>query len=105
MELLPNWDLISCCLSITSRQIVFGKAFDLYNDEEVPVSQSLQERLAADELLMHNLDVDNGIAGLVLITESPMIVTSRSILTSEGEGHVRGALLIVREIAYAFSIP
>lgn len=34
----------------SSRQIVFGKGFDLHNEEEIPVPQSLQEHLVDNAL-------------------------------------------------------
>ena len=80
----------------TNGRITFGKAFDLHNEEEIPVPQSLQEHLAANDLLIRHSDTESCIAGLVLLPEGPLLIASRPILTSEDEGPIRGALLMGR---------
>ncbi len=80
----------------SSGQIVFGKAFDLYNEEEIPVPQALQEHLSANDLLVHHLDTESSIRGTILINEGPVLIASRPILTSEDEGPIRGALIMGR---------
>jgi PAS domain S-box-containing protein len=77
-------------------QVVFGKAFDLENEQEIPLPQGLKEHLSADGLLVHHRDVASGVTGLVLLPEGPMLVASRPILTSDKEGPIRGALLMGR---------
>ncbi len=79
-----------------SGQTVFSRAFDLHNEEETPVPQSLQEYLAANDLLISHPDTESSVDGLILLPEGPLLVASRPILTSEDEGPVRGALLMGR---------
>lgn len=80
----------------TDGHIAFGKAFDLNNEEEVPIPQSLQEHLATYGLLIHHPDTESSIAGIILLAEGPMLIASRPILTSEDKGPIRGALLMGR---------
>ncbi|GAH42577.1 unnamed protein product, partial [marine sediment metagenome] len=47
----------------SSGQIVFGKAFDLYNEEEISIPQSLSEYLSANDLLLHHPDTESSIRG------------------------------------------
>ncbi len=79
----------------SSGQIVFGKGFDLHNEEEIPIPQSLQEHLTDDGLLRHP-DTDSSITGIVLLPEGPILVASRPILTSEEEGPIRGTMIMGR---------
>ena len=79
----------------SSGQIVFGKGFDLYSEEQMPVSPSLQEHLTEDALLRHP-DVESSVTGIVLLPEGPLLVASRPILTSEEEGPIRGTMLMGR---------
>ncbi len=79
----------------SSGQIVFGKGFDLDNEEEISVPQSLQEHLTDDALLRHP-DTESSIAGIVLLPEGPLLVASRPILTSEEEGPLRGTMIMGR---------
>jgi sensor domain CHASE-containing protein len=80
----------------SSGRIVFSKAFDLQNEEEIPVPQNLWEHLSANSPLFRHPDTDSSITGLVLLPEGPMLVVSRPILTSQGEGPIRGALIMGR---------
>jgi PAS domain S-box-containing protein len=80
----------------SSGRIVFSKAFDLQNEEEIPVPQNLWEHLSANSPLFRHPDMDSSITGLVLLPEGPMLVVSRPILTSQGEGPIRGALIMGR---------
>lgn len=77
-------------------QIVFGKAFDLAGQREVPIPDGLEEHLSDNSLLLHHSDTQSGRAGLLLIPEGPLLVASRPILTSEEEGPIRGTLLMGR---------
>ncbi|MEW6033892.1 MAG: CHASE4 domain-containing protein [Chloroflexota bacterium] len=79
-----------------SGEVVFGKAFDLHDEEEMPTPESLQEHLAADALLVRHTDTESHVAGLLPLSEGPMLIASRPILTSEDQGPVRGALVMGR---------
>ena len=80
----------------SSGQIVYGKAFDLQNEEEIPVPQALQEHLSASDLLVHHPDTESSISGIVLLPRAPVLVASQPILTSEDEGPIRGTLIMGR---------
>ena len=80
----------------TSDQIVFGKAMDLRNEEEIPVPQSLLEHLSPNALVINHTSVESAITGIVLLPEDPMLIASRPIITSEDEGPIRGTLIMGR---------
>ncbi len=80
----------------SSNQIHLSKAFDLQDEEEVPLPQSLHEYLSDNALLLRHLDTESSITGIILLTEGPMLVTSRPILTSDDEGPIRGTLIMGR---------
>jgi len=80
----------------SSGQTVFGKAFDLNNEEAVLVPQSLQGHLAIGDILLTHPDTESSISGVVLLPEGPMLIASRPILTSEDEGPIRGTLVMGR---------
>ena len=85
----------------SSGRTVFSKAFDLYNETEIPMSQSLQEHLSTSDLLLTHPDTESSITGLVLLPEGPMLVASQPILTSEDEGPIRGTLIMGRYLGAA----
>jgi sensor domain CHASE-containing protein len=80
----------------SSGKIVFGKGFDLHNEEEIPIPKKLQEHLSKDSLLLRHPDTKSYIAGIVLLPEAPLLVTSRPILNSKDEGPIRGTLIMGR---------
>ena len=80
----------------SAGQIVFGKAFDLTDEEEIPVPQSLPAHLSRDDILLTHPDKESSVSGIVLLPEGPLLVASRPILTSEEKGPIRGTLVMGR---------
>ncbi len=78
----------------TSGQIVFSKAFDLHNEEEVPLSPSLRGNLSANDFLLRHPSTESSIAGMLLLREGPVLIASKPILTSQDEGPIRGTLIM-----------
>lgn len=76
-----------------SGRLVHGEAFDLTVGGEVPIPESLQEHIS-DEALVHHEGVDDGALGIILLPEGPLLVSSRPILTSEGEGPIEGTIIM-----------
>jgi len=79
-----------------SGQIVCGRAYDLHNMTEVPVPESLERELSSRDVLWRFPATDSRISGIILLPEDPLLICSRPILTSWGEGPVHGALIMAR---------
>jgi sensor domain CHASE-containing protein len=79
-----------------SGQIVCGRAYDLHNMTEMPVPESIEEELSSHDILWRNLTTDGRINGIILLPENPLLICSRPILTSRGQGPVHGALIMAR---------
>ncbi len=80
----------------SSGQIVFGKAFDLENEEEIPVPQDLLAQLSDNSFLLSGAGTQNFISGIILLKENSILVASQPILTNEDEGPARGTLIFAR---------
>jgi len=80
----------------SSGRIVFGKAFDLENEEEVPVPQDLLEQLPGNSLLLSQPGTYSFTSGVIILEQGPMFIASQPILTSEDEGPARGTLIFAR---------
>lgn len=80
-----------------SGHLVHGEAFDLNTEEEVLVPESLQEHIS-DEALIHHEDVSDSVIGIILLPEGPLLVSSRPIVTSEGEGPIEGTIIMAQFI-------
>ena len=85
----------------TSGVMVHGEAFDMVNEEEVPIPTDLGGYLAGESLLTQHPDEQSSIAGILLLSEGPMLIASQSILTSEGSGPVQGSLIMGRYLDLA----
>jgi len=80
----------------TSRQIVFGKAFDLEKEEEIPLPQSIPEYLAGHDFLVTHQDTETSYTGIIILPQGPVLIASNPILTSEDEGPIRGTMIMGR---------
>ncbi|HKZ85423.1 MAG TPA: CHASE4 domain-containing protein [Anaerolineae bacterium] len=77
-------------------EVVFAKAYDLHGEVEVPIPAGLLDQLPALGRLMRHESVDSGLAGVLLLSDGPLLVASRPVLTSEYEGPIHGALIMGR---------
>jgi len=80
----------------SSGHIVFGKAFDLENEEETPIPQDLLGHLSANSLLLSQADTHNFTSGIISLKRGPVLIASQPILTNEDEGPARGTLIFAR---------
>ena len=80
----------------SSKQFVFGKAYDLDNNREAPLPGDLQQHLAPSSNLLNQSSTECEAMGIMLLKENPMLVAARPILNSEGQGPVHGTLIMGR---------
>jgi PAS domain S-box-containing protein len=102
----PDATFINSRLSLvilidTQGQIVFAKAFDLDRNEELPVSPQWQTLTAQDEALLQPTHTLSPTTGIWLSPDGPYLIASDPILTSEGTGPSRGALIMARALTEA----
>ena len=84
-----------------SGQIVFGKMVDLDSEAEIPIPESLYSELQVGSRLLSHKDPADKMAGILSLPEGPMIIASRPIVTSQGEGPIRGTLIMGRRLGEA----
>jgi signal transduction histidine kinase len=82
----------------SSGQTVFSKAFDLYNEEEIPVPPAMIQYLSDNRPLLGEPGTENSKSGIIILEEGPMLIVSEPILTSEFRGPARGTLIFGRRI-------
>ncbi|MCW4016730.1 MAG: ATP-binding protein [Candidatus Bathyarchaeota archaeon] len=78
----------------SSGEIVYSKAFDLENEEETAVPESIQQYLTTNTALLQHSKTDSTVKGLLLLPENPIILVSRPIITSTDEGPILGSLIM-----------
>ncbi|MCX6036485.1 MAG: PAS domain S-box protein, partial [Chloroflexi bacterium] len=81
-----------------SGQIVFGKMVDLDSQAEIPFPESLYSELQVGGRLLSYKDPSDKMAGILSLPEGAMIIASQPIVTSQGEGPIRGTLIMGRRL-------
>ncbi len=75
-------------------QLVHGENFNLLSQEQVPLTESLQQALSSEALMCR--DIEKGKIGILRTDEGPLLVGTAPIVTSKGEGPVNGTLIMGR---------
>jgi signal transduction histidine kinase len=78
-------------------RLAFGKAFDLEQKKDVPIPPTLLQQISAGSLLQH-ADPKSNLAGLLMLSDGPMLISSEAILTSKWQGPVRGTVIMGRRL-------
>jgi PAS domain S-box-containing protein len=84
-----------------SGQIVFGKMVDLESGAEIPIPKSLSSELGAGSRLLNFKDPTDKVDGILNLPDGAMIVAAQPILTSQGQGTIRGTLIMGRRFNQA----
>lgn len=77
----------------SSGQVVYAKGFDLIKEETAAAPEGIQEYLPPDDAPIQEPDAKNGIRGVLLLPEGPVLIAAEPILTSERTGPSRGTLI------------
>jgi PAS domain S-box-containing protein len=80
-----------------SEEMVYGKAYDLINEEEIIFPDDFTNTAITAGLATPAI-IGNTVAGVILFTGQPMLIVSQPIFTSWGEGPIAGALIFGRII-------
>jgi HD-GYP domain-containing protein (c-di-GMP phosphodiesterase class II)/sensor domain CHASE-containing protein len=76
-------------------EVIFSNSYDLEEEEFIPVSENLLSFIDEDETLLSHPDLE-GHAGIVLLPEGPMLLSSQPITTSEEDAPANGSLVWAR---------
>lgn len=98
VESLSNLRLNLMLFVDSYGQFVFAKMVNLETKMETPVPQNFLKNLFKKGTLVCRNKSDK-FNGIVLLPEGPLLISSQPILTSEGNGPVRGTLIIGRYLA------
>ena len=79
-----------------SGQVMFGKAYDLNNETEIHVPQSLLSQVMANPLILRRDSMKTPVVGTILLPEGPLLIASGPILKSNGQGPLGGTLITGR---------
>lgn len=80
----------------SSGKVVVSRAFDLNDNNQIPVPPGVEEHISIDSLLARHADIESNVMGIIQLNEGPMLVASRPILNGERQGPIRGTLVMGR---------
>ena len=80
-----------------SGNVVYGKEFNLQTKEGIPISSNVKKYISKDSVLLNK----DGVNGVIMLPEGPMIIVSHPILTSNGKGPSKGTLILGRYLTSA----
>ena len=75
---------------------VTGLGLNLTTLQQIPIPQDLITRASSDSLIWNLTSLDSHTSGFVLSSGQPLLLASRPILMTDGEGPARGVLIFAR---------
>ncbi|MFA4874371.1 MAG: CHASE4 domain-containing protein [bacterium] len=78
----------------TDGKVVWGNGFDLESAHLMPIPSGLMEYMRSDGPIMRH--PAEGISGIMMLADGPMMFAARPVLTSNGKGPARGILVMGR---------
>ncbi|MCL4368555.1 MAG: hypothetical protein M1337_05260, partial [Actinobacteria bacterium] len=81
--------------------VVWSRAFNSETKALAALPADLERDLVAQQFVRLQ-DPEHGVSGLLFLRNEPMLVAARPIVTSDGEGPVRGVFIMVRYLNAAY---
>jgi len=79
-----------------SGQKVFSQGFDLHRQKMIPVPLELTKQLTINSPLLQHQDSTISPRGILLLPEGKLLIAAQPIITTSGQGPVRGTLIMGR---------
>jgi hypothetical protein len=76
----------------SSGKVIYGKAYDLNTHQEKPVPQEIYAYILSGKLPTYTGDA-SGDSGIILLTDTPLLISVQPILTSTLDGPSTGTLI------------
>lgn len=95
---IPDTTFVDIRLNImiftnSSGGIVFERGFDIQNEKEMPVPESLHRYLSGDSPLLQHRNNESSVNGIIMLPEDPMLIVSRPIMDNERRAPIRGSMI------------
>lgn len=77
-------------------QMVYSRAYDLENRKEMQLPRELEQHLTKKSPLLQHLNTSSQVSGIVMLSQGPLLLASRPIISSQLTGPIRGSLIMGR---------
>lgn len=78
----------------SSGNIVYARAYDPQKSQDIPLPSNLSQEIKKDNITLSNQDED--LSGVLILNGTPLILASKEVVKSSGEGPSRGTLIMGR---------
>jgi PAS domain S-box-containing protein len=78
----------------SSGNIVYARAYDPQKSQDIPLPSNLSQEIIKDNITLSNQDED--LSGVLILNGTPLILASKEVVKSSGEGPSRGTLIMGR---------
>jgi signal transduction histidine kinase/ActR/RegA family two-component response regulator/HPt (histidine-containing phosphotransfer) domain-containing protein len=79
-------------------RLVQGQEFDQEKGAFVPLQPALLRQILNNQRLIRHQQTTDALSGMLMLSDGPMLVASRPIITSQYTGPIRGALIMGRRL-------
>lgn len=95
-ESIQNVQINAAVFLNAKNHIVYSAEFDLTTNQKIGIPKSLNQYIATRQYLLQHSNVNSSISGVIALPQGPMLIASRPIINSKGEGPIRGTLVFGR---------
>ncbi len=82
----------------SNSKVVFGTGFDNPSNQKIKIPEVIYQKIKPNNILLQPSTPNRSLAGIIATSNDLMLVSSRPILNSQGQGTVRGRLIFGRYI-------
>ena len=73
-------------------EVIYKKVFDLKSGQEIS-SENILSHIASHKKLITYENVNSFMSGIIILPEGPLLIASRPVLSSDGQGPIQGSLI------------
>lgn len=95
-----NYKLDFMIFADKSGNVVYGKGYDSYSKKGIGLPEKILSHINKQSPILKYSSGTNSKSGLLMIDNSPTIISSRSITTGSGKGQANGTLIMGKSLTY-----
>ncbi|PSB28973.1 bifunctional diguanylate cyclase/phosphodiesterase [Chlorogloea sp. CCALA 695] len=100
-ELFPNRRFDLAVIFNKSGRNIFAKEWDNTSQKTLPIPSVLAKQIYPENILVQYPNTGKSVSGIVTLPEGTMLISSLPLLNNQGEGAIRGGLILGRYIQTA----
>ncbi len=82
----------------SSGKIVYGTGLDRERLKFTPIPKTLKQHISLKDPLLQLPNADSSLAGIMLLSSGPVLISARPILTTKSTGPIRGTVVFGRNL-------